>query len=264
MPVTEMESRSRIRVVSACDRDGEAGAQKSRAGSAVYLSEVLSEIDQGAGFLDRLTLNEINAVRKFASPMLFQPGNSVFLQGDIHSGIFLIDSGRVRIYYAGPSGREITLAYWTPGHFIGGPEVFGGGVHMWSAVVVEPSRLSYLPAAKLKQLAMTVPAFAVALIEGLVAKGKCYSALVQMLGTRSVTERLAQLLIILASVERQEAGSHLVIDKRITHEQLASIVGSTRQWVTSTLARFHKAGIIRIDRGRIHIERPEALSQDLE
>lgn len=239
-------------------------SREQHAGSAVFLTEVLSEIDQGAGFLDRLTLDEISKVRKLASPMQFEPGTSVFVQGDVHSGIFLIDSGRVRIYYAGPSGREITLAYWTPGHFIGGPEVFGGGVHMWSAVVVEPSRLSYLPGGKLKHLAMTVPAFAIALIDGLVAKGKCYSALVQMLGTRSVTERLAQLLIILATVEQKKAGSQLVIDQRITHEQLAAIVGSTRQWVTSTLARFQKSGVISIELGRIHIVRPDALTQGID
>jgi CRP-like cAMP-binding protein len=234
-------------------------AGDARPGSAVYLSEALTRLNDGAGFLDKLTLDEIGMLRRAASPMHFRSGESIFLQGDVHSGIFLIDAGRVRIYYAGPSGKEITLAYWTPGHFIGGPEVFGGGAHMWSAVALEPSRLSYLPAGKLRHLAHTVPAVAIALIEGLVAKGKCYSALVQMLGTRSVTERLAQLLMILATVDQQTADGPLIVDRRITHEQLANIVGSTRQWVTSTLARFQKAGLIRIERGVIVIDRPDAL-----
>lgn len=253
---------SRLRVVNGAHSEPSAAASSRRDGgqnSAVYLSEAISQIDEGAGFLDRLTLDDISTLRRVASSMQFEAGTSIFVQGDLHSGIFLIDSGRVRIYYAGPSGREITLAYWSPGHFVGGPEVFGGGVHVWSAVAVEPSRLSYLPAGKLKHLAMTVPAIAIALIDGLVSKGKCYSALVQMLGTRSVTERLSQLLIILATVEQRHTSSGLVIDQRITHEQLASIVGSTRQWVTSTLARFQKAGVIRIVRGRIYIDRPDAL-----
>lgn len=227
--------------------------------SAVYLSEVLDQINEGAGFLDRLTLEEITALRRAASPMTVEAGSSIFLQGDVHSGIFLIDSGRVRIYYAGPSGREITLAYWTPGHFIGGPELFGGGVHMWSGEAVEPTRLSYLPAGKLRHLASTVPAIAMALIEGLVAKGKCYSALVQMLGTRSATQRLAQLIMILASLEPRSASGQLIVDQRITHDRLATIIGSTRQWVTSTLARFQKAGVIRVERGRIYIDRPDRL-----
>src|SRR5690606_14479745 len=122
---------------------------------------------------------------------------SVFTQGETHRGIFLIESGRVRTFYSGPSGREVTLAYWTPGHFVGGPEVFGKGVHMWSAVTAEPSRLSFLPGSAIRHLVERMPAFAVCLIDALSAKGKCYSAHLQMLGTRSVLERLAQLLLIL-------------------------------------------------------------------
>lgn len=228
-------------------------------GSAIYLTEVLSEINRGAAFLDRLKLEEITAVRRASTLLTAEAGEAVFMQGDRHNGIWLIESGRVRAFYAGPSGKEITLAYWTPGHFIGGPEVFGGGVHMWSAVAMEPSRLAYLPGPKIRHLVETVPAFAVCLIEGLVAKGKCYSALVQMLGTRSVGERLAQLLLILAEVNGRVDGPRLIVDRRITQEQLASIVGSTRQWVTSTLARYQRRGIISVERGAIIIERPHDL-----
>ena len=230
-------------------------------GSAVYLTEVLSEINQGAGFLDRLSLEEIGTVRRASAPVTVDAEEAIFMQGDRHSGIYLIESGRVRTYYAGPSGKEITLALWTPGHFVGGPEVFGGGLHMWSAIAMQPSRLAYLPGAKIRHLAETVPAFAICLIEGLVAKGKCYSALVQMLGTRSATQRLAQLLLILAEVDGRAEGTRLVVNRRITHEQLASIVGSTRQWVTSTLTRYHKRGIVAIERGSIVIERPDELRE---
>jgi CRP-like cAMP-binding protein len=227
--------------------------------SAIFLTEALSDINEGAAFLDQLTLEEISAVRRIGSSMTFDADETIFLQGDRHSGIYLIESGRVRTYYAGPSGREITLAYWTPGHFVGGPEVFGGGLHVWSANAMEPSRLSYLPGGAIRQLVQTVPSFAVCIIEGLVAKGKCYSALVQMLGTRSVTERLAQLLLILAGIGDEATGGEMVLDRRITHEQLASIVGSTRQWVTSTLNRFQGLVLIRVERGTIVVQDPEGL-----
>lgn len=232
---------------------------RDNASTAVYLSEVLDDINQGAGFLDRLSLDEANMLRRAASHIEVEAGESIFMQGDVHNGIFLIEQGRVRVFYAGPAGREITLAYWSPGHFIGGPEVFGGGVHMWSAVATQKAVLAYLSAPRLRQLATQVPAVALALIDGLVSKGKCYSALVQMLGTRSVTERLAQLLVILASVEGKDNGSRLVVDRRITHDQLAAIVGSTRQWVTTTLSRFQDRGIVQIQRGQIVILEPDKL-----
>ncbi len=214
--------------------------------SAFFLTDMISEINQGASFLDMLTLDEIDTIRRVAIPLKFQQGETIFHQGDLHKGIYLIDTGRVKTFYASPSGKEITLAYWTAGHFVGGPEVFGGGKHMWTACALEVAKLSYLPGTSIRNLVLSNPNIALCLIEGLVAKGKCYSAIAQMLGTRSVMERLAQLLLILG--ERTNT-----IDRKITHEQMANIVGSTRQWVTNALARFQKKGLISIKKKTIEI-----------
>jgi CRP/FNR family cyclic AMP-dependent transcriptional regulator len=229
--------------------------------SAIYLTEAVSEINEGAGFLDRLSLNDIQEIRRVSVPLALEPDESAFLQGDPHQGIYLIESGRIKTYYCGPSGKEITLAYWPPGHFVGGPEVFGGGTHMWSATAIEPSRLRYLPGPAIRDLVERIPTFAICLIEGLVAKGKCYSALVQMLGTRSAAERLAQLLQILAELHGKPHGNSRIIEREITYDQLAQIIGATRQWVTNTLARFQKSGLISINRNSIVIHRLDDLDQ---
>jgi CRP/FNR family cyclic AMP-dependent transcriptional regulator len=193
------------------------------------------------------------------SPITIEAGSTVFQQGDQHRGIWLIAEGIVRTYYAAPSGRQITLAYWPAGHFIGGPEIFGGGEHVWSADVTRRCGLLYLPAPTIRRLAETQPSFALCLIEGLVAKGKCYSALVQMLGTRSVVERLTQLLLILAENHGRREGNRLFIERKLTHDQIATIVGSTRQWVTMTLDKFQKQGVISVARQSIVIERHDLL-----
>jgi CRP/FNR family transcriptional regulator, cyclic AMP receptor protein len=224
------------------------------AGQAIYLSELHSE-DGEPRFFERLSGSEIAAVRFASRVFTTSTGEPVFVQGETHNGIFLIEQGRVRTYYIGPSGKELTLAYWTPGHFVGGPEVFGGGTHMWSAVTMEPTRLAHLPGTSVRHLAETIPAFAICLIDALVAKGKCYSALAQMLGTRSVTARLAQLLLILS----QANGSGGRIDRKITHEDLAGIIGSTRQWVTATLQRFQRRGLITVASDYIEIAQPDVL-----
>ena len=59
-------------------------------------------------------------------------GAQLFSQGSPQDGIFLIESGRIKVFYTAPSGREITLAYWHSGNFVGGPEVFRQGLHVWS------------------------------------------------------------------------------------------------------------------------------------
>jgi CRP/FNR family transcriptional regulator, cyclic AMP receptor protein len=120
---------------------------------------------------------------------------------------------------------------------------------------MEPTRLAHLPGTSVRHLAETIPAFAICLIDALVAKGKCYSALAQMLGTRSVTARLAQLLLILSEAN----GSGGRIDRKITHEDLAGIIGSTRQWVTATLQRFQRRGLITVASDYIEIAQPDVL-----
>lgn len=222
--------------------------------SAVYLSELLSEIDEGANFLNKLTTAEVEKIRNTGTVKKFTANENVFLQGDEHKGIWLIESGTVRTFYLSPTGREITLAFWTSGHFVGGPEIFGGGAHIWSGDAQENTNLLFLTGADIRHLIVEIPAFAVCIINGLVAKGKCYSALVQMLGTRSVNERLAQLLVVFSDTHGRQEGNRLYIDRKITHDQLANIVGSTRQWVTTTLDKFQKRGMISVRRQQIVIE----------
>lgn len=232
---------------------------KTRPPSALFLSEIVEDLNEGANFLKRLTPTDLEQVRRHGRTLAVSRGEMIFVQGAPHEGIFLIESGTVRSYYTGPSGREITLAYWTPGHFVGGPEIFRGGLHMWSGEAAEECRLLYLSSAALRALVEHLPQFAVCLIEGLVAKSKCYSALVQMLGTRSAVERLAQLLVILGEIYGRQEANRLVVQRKVTHDQLAHIVGVTRQWVTITLDRFQKKGIISVGRQTLVIERPDLL-----
>jgi len=226
---------------------------------ALFLTETVEGLNQGANFLARLPSETWEVLRRKGSSTTIEAGGTVFIQGDRHEGIWLIEEGVIRTFYTAPSGREITLAYWTAGHFVGGPEIFGGGEHIWSADVTRRCRLLYLPGETIRDLIETLPSFAVCLIEGLVAKGKCYSALAQMLGTRSVVERLAHLLVILAETHGRRDGNRLVIERKITHDQIATIVGSTRQWVTITLDKFQKKGIISVARQSIVIERYDLL-----
>ena len=121
-------------------------------------------------------------------------GQTLFNQGATHDGIYLIQTGRIRVFYTAPSGREITLAYWHPGNFVGGPEVFGERrASMVGRRRHQHQRRATARARTLRTLVVEVPNLAIGLIEGLTFKGKCYSALAQMLGTRSITERLAHL-----------------------------------------------------------------------
>lgn len=219
--------------------------------SAIFLSEYLLDLNEGAGFLAGLSPEDRKTVRKLGTRCTFAKGEGIFFQGDSHTGVWIIEQGRARSFYSGPTGREITLAYWSAGHFIGGPEVFGRGRHVWSADALEDCEMLFLSGMSLQKLVREVPDVAIAVIQGLIAKGKCYSALIQMLGTRSVSERLRQLLLILADTNGRHEGDTVIIDRTITYEQIASVVGATRQWVTQSLEKLKAEEVLDINRSEI-------------
>ncbi len=67
--------------------------------------------------LQRLTVKEREEVLAEGNRRVVYRGKMLFSQGTAHDGIFLIESGRIRVFYIAPSGREITLAYWHPRQF---------------------------------------------------------------------------------------------------------------------------------------------------
>ncbi|HVX77719.1 MAG TPA: Crp/Fnr family transcriptional regulator [Bradyrhizobium sp.] len=235
------------------------------AGSAASSSLLLTESQQWIGgpppLMEKLTSRERELVLKQGRRKVLNRGQTLFSQGARHDGIFLIESGRVRVFYTSPQGREITLAYWRAGNFVGGPEVFGGGVHQWSGVAASNCSVVHLPGKDLKVLAGEIPNLAIGLIEGLTFKGKCYSALAQMLGTRSITQRLAHLLLHLMNLYGVEYADGVAIAAAFTHADLAHMVGATRQWVTISLKRMQEKRIVLTKRSQIVVRRPDILEE---
>ena len=227
----------------------------------VRLAEGARLTDDPGGFFERLSSADQERVRRHGDARSFERGATLLAQGAPHDGIMIIETGLVRSFYTAPTGREITLAYWSPGNFIGGPEIFGGGTHIWSAAAAKRSTVTVLPGPGLRSLAREVPDLALAIIDALVFKAKCYSSLAQMLGTRSLTDRLSQLLTHLATTYGlPEADGSVTVAAAFTHAEIANLIGGTRQWVTISLNRLQVAGVLTHRKGLLVIRRPDLLS----
>ncbi|BAM88181.1 conserved hypothetical protein [Bradyrhizobium oligotrophicum S58] len=229
--------------------------------SSLLLTESQQSIGGPPSLIERLSLREREQVLKQGRRKVLNRGQTLFSQGAKHDGIFLVESGRIRVFYTSPQGREITLAYWHVGNFVGGPEVFDTGVHQWSGVAASNASVIQLPGRELRTLVAEMPNLAVGLIEGLSFKGKCYSALAQMLGTRSITERLAHLLLHLVDLYGVDDPDGKVIAAAFTHADIAHMVGATRQWVTISLKRMQEKRIVQTRRSQIVVCRPDLLDE---
>jgi CRP/FNR family transcriptional regulator, cyclic AMP receptor protein len=243
------------------ERSPSAAAAATKSTSSLLLSENQQLMGGPPSLMEKLTIREREMVLKQGRRKVLSRGQTIFSQGAKHDGIFLIESGRIRVFYSSPLGREITLAYWHAGNFVGGPEVFDTGIHQWSGVASSNCSIVQLPGKELRTLATEIPNLAIGLIEGLAFKGKCYSALAQMLGTRSITQRLAHLLLHLMDLYGVEDPDGVVIAAAFTHADLAHMVGATRQWVTISLKRMQKKRIVLTKRSQIVVCLPNILEE---
>jgi CRP-like cAMP-binding protein len=211
------------------------------------------------GLFSGLTESDQAHVLSQGTRKAYAPGDVLFSQGEKHEGVFVIESGRVKVFYNSPSGREITLAYWGPGHFVGGPVIFGATPHQWSGVVEVGGSMVFLAGGVLQNLIHHMPRLALGVIEGLSFKGRCYSTMAQMLGTRSAAERLTHLLKHLCEAFGVVEPDGILIADAFTHAQLANMIGSTRQWVTISLKKLHQARIIHCENATIKVLRRDLL-----
>ena len=191
-------------------------ASEDAAGIMLVESEDL--IRQIPGFLNDLTDGDRERLLSIGQNRTFQPNEPLWRQGDPHLGIYVIGSGRIRSFYLAPSGREVTLAYWFAGNFVGSARHFW----RWPAYVVlfgshDAADTIFLPGAALRKLTLESAPIAVALLDALSFKARCYSAMAQMMGTRSATERLERLLAFLATIYGMKDEEGLMIGVSFTH-----------------------------------------------
>jgi len=218
-------------------------------------------LERQPDILEHLSVVDRKRVAERTQRLRVPAKSLLFYQGEQNLGIYIIESGLIRTYYTSPSGREITLAYWKPDNFVGGPDVFGESVHVWSGVAVKASTVMFIKGDDLRVLMGDIPQLAIGVVEALVFKGKCFSSLIQMLGTRSVAERLAQLLLMLIDMYGEpDASGGIAIQRQFTHEDLANMVGASRQWVTTALDRLQRSGVVQIRKRQVVVLRPEVLA----
>jgi CRP-like cAMP-binding protein len=175
----------------------------------------------------------------------FEAGSRLFSQNERYTTTYLIRSGIVRTYYVSPTGKEITIAYWSDGALVGGPNVFNEqSTHIWSAQATTDAVTLSIRGRDLEEISMKVPALAHYLIDTLTFKLHWVSVLLQTFGTESVRLRLAHLLLQLSEHYGIEHKGGTMIKHHFSHEELARMVGATRTWVSITLGSFKKEGIL--------------------
>jgi CRP/FNR family transcriptional regulator len=171
-------------------------------------------------------------------------GGVLFTTGEECRGLYMIESGRVRIYRTDPAGREQVLHIEGPGRTVAELPIFDGGTYPASAITIEDCRLVFLPLAAFEHLYRTQPDIAQAIIRALGRRLRHLVHLTETLAFRDVAARLAMLLLGYAERAGVATSAGIEIDLDRTQEELAHEIGTARESVSRAMKQLRRKGLI--------------------
>jgi CRP/FNR family transcriptional regulator len=174
----------------------------------------------------------------------FAAGHVLFTTGEPCRGLYVVESGRVRIYRTSPSGREQVLHTEGPGRPVAELPLFDGGDYPASAVTEVESRLVFLPRADFEALYRENPDVAQAVIRTLGKRLRHLVHVTETLAFRDVAARLASFLAEYAAHHgtATKRGTEITLDR--TREELSFDLGTARESVSRALKQLASKGII--------------------
>jgi CRP/FNR family transcriptional regulator, cyclic AMP receptor protein len=189
----------------------------------------------------------------------FPKGTVLFHKESTDRALYLIASGRVRIYLAGGSGQEVTLNVCGPGEAIGELSILDGRPRSASAQAIDDVVVYSLRDDEFVRVLNPSP-MAAAALRVLGARLRRATDEAESLALFDVFGRLARRLLELA--ERHGSGGE--IDLQLSQTDLASLVGATRETVNRALGAFRHQGLIDQRGHRIVILQPDLLRQRIQ
>jgi CRP/FNR family transcriptional regulator len=214
----------------------------------------LTEVDL---FAD-LTPEEMRAMDMMAPARRFRRGELVFSQSQPVTALFILKSGRIRIFRVAEDGKALTMAILEPGAVFGEMLLVGQRMYDNYAEAIEDSLICRLGVEDVERYLISDPRIAIRIARLLGEQVASLEERLTDLALRPLTARVASTLLSLAAAApRSRFGQNRPV--RLTHEQIAGLLGATREATSKTLADFAAQGIIRQGRGRISIQDVAAL-----
>jgi CRP/FNR family transcriptional regulator, cyclic AMP receptor protein len=178
--------------------------------------------------------------------------NTVLVTEDDRSDqLFVILSGRVKVYGAAPDGREVIYNTLGAGEYLGELSL-DGGPRSASVMTLEPTRCAVVPGAELRDFLAAHPDFALHLVHKLIGMVRRQTGNLKSLALDDVYRRLARLLETLA---QEHPDGRRVVAERLTQTDIAQRIGASREMVSRIFKPLVEGGWIELQGGRIAILR---------
>ncbi len=192
---------------------------------------------------------------------VYGPGDAVYREGEYGDALYVLTSGVLKLFRPYSGSKEATLRLLKPWDIFGHLAFAGEARQRAYAEAVTECRVTKVPKVFVERAIRQEPRVAFKLMTLLELRLVQYEELVKCLLPRETEVRLANLLPILAQKFGERSDGQVTIELRLTHQDLAAMVASTRESVTKVLNDMRSRDLIEVSSGRITLKDSRALAR---
>lgn len=209
-----------------------------------------------------LTETELHFLAERAVARDYHKGELLFTEGDPCTGLFVIESGRVRIFKSSPNGREQVLAVEGPGSSVAELPLFDGGNYPASTAAVENARIYFISKQDFHSLCLVHPQVPLKVLKVVGARLRKLVGIIEELSFTTVRSRLISVLVRRAQEgKKTPAGIELQLPP---NQELGFEIGTVRELVSRNLSRLQAEDLIHMDAKTVTIPDLKRLQAELE
>jgi len=212
-------------------------------------------------FFADLPEEEIQALSSATKRRTFRSGEVIFHRDDPGQVLYMIKEGKVKICIISPDGQEVSLAVLGKGEYFGEFALLDGLPRSTDAVALEKVECYTLQRSDFLNAILKNPKIAILVLEALSKRLRATDNMVEDLIFLDVYGRVAKKLLELADAHGVKTDDGIIIDVRLTQQELASMVGASRESVNKVLGYFTDKKFISTDKHRITIHRVNDLKR---
>jgi len=202
-----------------------------------------------------LSDEEIDSLASAARRRTFRSGEVIFHRDDPGQVMYVIKEGKVKICLISPDGQEISLVVFGTGDHFGELALLDGLPRSADAIALEKVECYTLQRSDFHSAIMKNPKIAIRVMEVLCERLRKTDQQVEDLIFLDVYGRVAKKLLELSDTHGKKVDSGIRIDVRLTQQELASMVGASRESVNKVLGYFTEKQYISTDKHRITLHR---------
>jgi CRP/FNR family transcriptional regulator len=211
-----------------------------------------------------LTPAQLSFLTQRVVPRHYEPGEMIFAEGDPCAGLYVVESGHIRIFKSSSGGREQVLSIDGPGSSVAELPVFDGGNYPASASAVDKAALLLVRKQDFHALCLAHPEVALKVLRVVGARLRRLVGIIEELSFTTVRRRLASFLARLARRDGKRGAEGIEITLPASNQELAAQIGTVRELVSRNLSRLQQEGILKVDGRSVVVRDLAALEAELQ